>query len=91
MKHLLTCCAAQHRRFDAPWPVNWSTVAPSGGKEVAVVGDDPVGYIVDGDNSEIIAELQGHLDFSFAAAWHPDGNMLATGNQVRGLLIEGCY
>lgn len=25
--------------------------------------------------------LRGHADFSFAAAWHPDGNVVATGNQ----------
>lgn len=26
-------------------------------------------------------QLGGHRDFSFAAAWHPDGHLLATGNQ----------
>lgn len=25
--------------------------------------------------------LKGHLDYSFASAWHPDGRILATGNQ----------
>lgn len=25
--------------------------------------------------------MKGHLDFSFASAWHPDGNTFATGNQ----------
>lgn len=29
-----------------------------------------------------VAQLKGHLDYSFAAAWHPDGNVVATGNQV---------
>ena len=28
-----------------------------------------------------VAVLRGHLDFSFAAAWHPSGLLLATGNQ----------
>jgi WD40 repeat protein len=28
-----------------------------------------------------IATLQGHLDYSFSSAWHPDGHVLATGNQ----------
>lgn len=26
-------------------------------------------------------KLQGHRDYSFAAAWHPVGHLLATGNQ----------
>lgn len=29
----------------------------------------------------MIGTLQGHLDYSFASAWHPDGRVLATGNQ----------
>lgn len=28
-----------------------------------------------------IATLKGHLDYSFSSAWHPDGHVLATGNQ----------
>ena len=28
-----------------------------------------------------IASLKGHLDYSFSSAWHPDGRVLATGNQ----------
>ncbi|KAJ9530591.1 hypothetical protein QJQ45_014784, partial [Haematococcus lacustris] len=28
-----------------------------------------------------VAHLPAHADFSFAAAWHPHGNLLATGNQ----------
>lgn len=31
--------------------------------------------------SQVIATLKGHLDFSFASAWHPDGVIFATGNQ----------
>lgn len=29
-----------------------------------------------------VLQLRGHMDYSFAAAWHPDGNVVATGNQV---------
>ena len=29
----------------------------------------------------MIATLRGHLDYSFASAWHPDGRVFATGNQ----------
>ena len=28
-----------------------------------------------------ICSLKGHLDFSFACAWSPNGNLIATGNQ----------
>ena len=30
---------------------------------------------------QTIATLSGHLDYSFASAWHPDGRTFATGNQ----------
>jgi WD40 repeat protein len=30
---------------------------------------------------QVIATLKGHLDYSFASAWHPDGRVFATGNQ----------
>lgn len=29
----------------------------------------------------MVGNLKGHLDYSFASAWHPDGRILATGNQ----------
>lgn len=32
----------------------------------------------------MVASLKGHFDYSFAVAWHPDGNCFATGNQVCG-------
>ncbi|RKP22340.1 WD40-repeat-containing domain protein [Syncephalis pseudoplumigaleata] len=28
-----------------------------------------------------IAKLPGHIDYSFACAWHPNGRVIATGNQ----------
>lgn len=30
---------------------------------------------------QTVHEFQGHIDFSFASAWHPDGFTFATGNQ----------
>lgn len=35
------------------------------------------------DIGQEIATLRGHLDYSFSSAWHPDGRVLATGNQDR--------
>jgi WD40 repeat protein len=32
---------------------------------------------------QTIHELKGHVDFSFASAWNPDGFTFATGNQDR--------
>ena len=33
------------------------------------------------DLEQVVGNLKGHLDYSFAFAWHPDGQILATGNQ----------
>lgn len=30
---------------------------------------------------QTVASVEGHLDYSFASAWHPDGRLFATGNQ----------
>ncbi|CAA2992631.1 uncharacterized WD repeat-containing -like isoform X2 [Olea europaea subsp. europaea] len=30
---------------------------------------------------QVLSNLKGHLDYSFASAWHPNGQILATGNQ----------
>lgn len=71
-----------HRLYPVPWPANWTAASPDGGKLLAVVGDDPDALILDSNSGERVAELKGHLDYSFAAAWHPSGHQLATGNQV---------
>ncbi|KAG2437296.1 hypothetical protein HXX76_005954 [Chlamydomonas incerta] len=62
------------------WAVNYATVRP-GSSLAAVVGDDPATLITDVHNGVTVARLEGHRDFSFAAAWHPGGTLLATGNQ----------
>ncbi|KAH7524424.1 hypothetical protein FEM48_Zijuj06G0117700 [Ziziphus jujuba var. spinosa] len=33
------------------------------------------------NNTSVTENLKGHRDYSFASAWHPDGRILATGNQ----------
>ncbi|KAK4422053.1 putative WD repeat-containing protein C2A9.03 [Sesamum alatum] len=67
-----------HFRF--PWPVNHTSISPDG-KLLAVVGDDVNGLLVDARNGKTVASVAGHLDYSFASAWHPDGRIFATGNQ----------
>lgn len=75
---MLCCCSVLH--YD--WAVNFAVACPQNDGLVAVVGDDPVAHLTDLKSGKAVQTLKGHLDYSFAAAWHPDGNLLATGNQV---------
>ncbi|KAG2485962.1 hypothetical protein HYH03_015405 [Edaphochlamys debaryana] len=85
-------------RWPFEWAVNYATVrpegpacagggAPVGGPLAAVVGDDPATLLTDLHNGVTVAKLHGHRDFSFAAAWHPGGTLLATGNQDTTCLL----
>ncbi|KAL0356643.1 UNVERIFIED_CONTAM: hypothetical protein Scaly_1350000 [Sesamum calycinum] len=69
-------------RFTFPWSVNNTSVSPDG-KLLAVLGDSPECLIADAQSGKVIGNLKGHLDYSFASAWHPDGRILATGNQTQ--------
>jgi len=62
------------------WPVNYTAVAPDG-KLACVVGDSTQALLVDVSTGQRVAECAKHIDFSFAAAWHPAGNIFATGSQ----------
>lgn len=64
-----------------PWAVNYSSVQPGGGTLTAVVGDSPEARLLDWSTGKPVATLEGHYDYSFAVAWHPDGRLVATGNQ----------
>eukprot|EP00741_Cyanophora_paradoxa_P003466 tig00000711_g3366.t2 len=66
--------------FQFPWAVNHTTVSPDG-RLLCVVGDDTDGMIADAYTGKPVATLKGHIDYSFASAWHPDGRLVATGNQ----------
>ncbi|KAJ9181665.1 hypothetical protein P3X46_009771 [Hevea brasiliensis] len=68
------------KHFSFPWPVNHTSLSPDG-KLLTIVGDNPEGLLVDSQTGKTITPLCGHLDFSFASAWHPDGRIFATGNQ----------
>ncbi|KAK1311295.1 hypothetical protein QJS10_CPA08g01915 [Acorus calamus] len=50
-------------------------------KLVVIVGDNADGLLVDPNTGKTVEDLRGHLDYSFASAWHPDGRTFATGNQ----------
>ncbi|KAJ4851349.1 hypothetical protein Tsubulata_024777 [Turnera subulata] len=68
------------KNFHFPWPVNHTSLSPDA-KLLTVVGDNPEGMLVDANTGKTVMPLCGHLDFSFASAWHPDGVTFATGNQ----------
>ncbi|NP_001288405.1 uncharacterized WD repeat-containing protein C2A9.03-like [Zea mays] len=68
----------KHFRFD--WPVNHTSLSPDG-KLVIIVGDDTDALLIDSNSGKTIHSMKGHLDFSFASAWSPDGLTFATGNQ----------
>jgi WD40 repeat protein len=67
-------------KFEYKWPVNHTSVSPDG-KLVVVVGDNTDSLLADTQSGKAIANLTGHVDYSFASAWHPDGYVFATGNQ----------
>ncbi|GAB4861198.1 hypothetical protein Ancab_036357 [Ancistrocladus abbreviatus] len=67
-------------RFCFPWSVNNTSVSPDG-KLVAVLGDSADCFVADAQSGKVVNALKGHLDYSFSSAWHPDGRILATGNQ----------
>ncbi|KAK7844096.1 putative wd repeat-containing protein c2a9.03 [Quercus suber] len=67
-------------RFSFNWSVNNTSVSPDG-KLVSVLGDSAECLIADAQSGKVVGNLKGHLDYSFASAWHPDGQILATGNQ----------
>ncbi|KAK7829297.1 putative wd repeat-containing protein c2a9.03 [Quercus suber] len=68
------------KHFRYPWPVNHTSLSPDG-KLLTIVGDNPDGMLVDSQTGKMVTSLCGHLDFSFASAWHPNGVTFATGNQ----------
>lgn len=74
-------------QVECPWAINFAAVQPGGSCLTAAVGDAPEARLLDWRTGKKVADLVGHFDYSFAAAWHPEGNLLATGNQVRS---SGC-
>ncbi|CAG8526544.1 9741_t:CDS:10 [Paraglomus brasilianum] len=66
--------------YEFDWPVNCTAVSPDKSM-LCVVGDDVETKIVDANSGQNITTLVGHLDYSFACCWSPDGLLIATGNQ----------
>ncbi|XP_049343017.1 uncharacterized WD repeat-containing protein C2A9.03-like [Solanum verrucosum] len=70
----------QSNYFHFNLPVNHTSLSPDG-RLLVVVGDDPEGMLVDSRNGMVVSSLSGHVDYSYASAWHPDGQTFATGNE----------
>ncbi|CAN1345347.1 Uncharacterized WD repeat-containing protein C2A9.03 [Linum perenne] len=67
-------------QFSFDWSVNSTSVSPDG-KLVSVLGDSIDCLLADAQSGKVTSHLKGHVDYSFSSAWHPDGRILATGNQ----------
>lgn len=63
------------------WASNCAATNPQQRNLIAVVGDDKDVHLFDASTNRAVCALSGHLDWTFAAAWHPVGQLLATGNQ----------
>eukprot|EP00873_Tetraselmis_striata_P025363 jgi/Tetstr1/445627/TSEL_003432.t1 len=72
---------APYAAYTMPWAVNYSAVNPTNSKMMCVVGDDCEVALMDVGSGKRVASMRGHMDYSFAAAWHPGGHVVATGNQ----------
>ncbi|XP_062192929.1 uncharacterized WD repeat-containing protein C2A9.03-like isoform X2 [Phragmites australis] len=66
--------------FHFPWAVNHTSLHFDG-KLAVIVGDNPDGLLIDANSGKTVHDLRGHLDYSFASAWNPDGRTFVTGNQ----------
>ncbi|KAL0837787.1 hypothetical protein Bca101_089677 [Brassica carinata] len=69
-----------HFSFSLASQCKHASLSPNG-KLLAIIGDNPEGLIVDPNSGKTLETLSGHVDYSFASAWHPDGTTLSTGNQ----------
>ncbi|KAI7862364.1 WD40-repeat-containing domain protein, partial [Spinellus fusiger] len=63
-----------------PFPINCSATTLNG-QLMCAVGDTTRTLIIDIVSNKVVADINEHHDYSFACAWHPNGWMLATGNQ----------
>lgn len=73
-----------HVRY--PYALNCSAVSPDRRLRV-IVGDSFNVLITDADTGEVLQELSGHRDYSFACDWSDDGWTVATGCQDKGIKI----
>ncbi|RKP08062.1 WD40-repeat-containing domain protein [Thamnocephalis sphaerospora] len=66
--------------FELPWAVNCAAQSPDR-LLVCAVGDETDAVILNARDGQVATMLPGHIDYSFACSWSPDGRVIATGNQ----------
>lgn len=66
--------------FKFPFAVNCTKQSPDF-RLLCVTGDSTTSFLIDARTGETVHELTGHLDYSFACDWSPDGLQVCTGNQ----------
>ncbi|KAF6159341.1 hypothetical protein GIB67_032112 [Kingdonia uniflora] len=69
------------KRIFIKWRTDKHSSLSPDGKQLVIVGDKPDGLLVDSNTGKTIVPLCGHLDFSFASAWHPNDHVFVTRNQ----------
>ncbi|AAF17690.1 F28K19.28 [Arabidopsis thaliana] len=69
-------------RFAFHWSVNVSaSLSHKTQLFSSAIDSNPECLLADTGSGKVIHGLEGHLDYSFSSAWHPNGQILATGNQ----------
>jgi len=61
-------------------PINHATFSPDQ-SQLVIFGDSETAQVIDANSGEVIHRLHGHKDFGFVTDWHPNGHIIATGNQ----------
>lgn len=72
-----------------PFAVNHASLHPSGDLLV-IGGDDTRVFLYDLRANCIVQTLYGHSDYTFSTSWHPEGVLIATGNQDLTCRIWDC-
>lgn len=67
-------------RFDTAHAINHVSTSPVHNL-LCLAGDSTKIDVLDQRSGSCVFELEGHTDYAFSSSWHPEGLLLATGNQ----------
>ncbi|KAL2478554.1 Katanin p80 wd40 repeat-containing subunit b1-like protein [Forsythia ovata] len=57
------------------------------GKLLTILEGSPECLIADAKSGKVLSNLNGHLDYSFTSAWHPNGQIFATETRNNLLIV----